>query len=72
MELKRGDVVWALVGYPMKPQKVTVDSRKSADRLSEGIVRTKEGFDVYESLVFRKKPKLVKCSDGYGEYTKWI
>ena len=71
MDVKRGDKVWALVGYPMKPQRVTVVSHQMSDRLSEGYINTEEGFRVYESLVYKKKPKRVVVSDNYGSFTKW-
>lgn len=72
MEIRKGDKVWALVGYPMKPTRVTVASIKHADRLSDGIMTTEEGFSVYESLVFKKKPRQIKVSDEYGTITKWV
>lgn len=71
MDVKRGDKVWALVGYPMKPKRVTAVSHRMSDRLSEGYIDTEEGFKVYESLVYKKKPKKIVVSDSYGSYTVW-
>lgn len=62
---------WALRGYPLKPQRVTVVKVEPSDRHTAAMVELSDGSRVCRNLCYITKPRLVKVTDEYGEVTKW-
>lgn len=62
---------WALRGYPLKPQRVTVEKLEAEDRHTPAMAILDDGSRLYRSLCYRSKPRLVKVTDQYGEITQW-
>ena len=62
---------WALVGYPMKPQRVLVVKTERADSHTDAFCLLADDTRIFRSLVFSTKPRQVKVTDEYGTVTKW-
>lgn len=62
---------WALRGYPLKPQRVTVVKVEPADRYTEAYCTLSDGSRIQRSLCYEKRPRQVKVTDAYGTMTKW-
>lgn len=62
---------WALLGYPLTPQRVTVVKTEAKDSRTDAYCLLSDGTRILRSLVFVNKPRRVKVTDEYGTVTKW-
>ena len=62
---------WALRGYPLSPQRVTVVKVEPSNSHTDAFVWLADGSRIQRALCYTTKPRRVKIADADGEFTRW-